>query len=122
MRAADVMTREVFTCAADETLADAAHIMVERDVGCVPVVDPQGAVVGIITDRDVCRSAYHREERLGDIAVKDAMSKNVISVRPGDDLSRVEELMELNQIRRVPVIDDDGVLDGIIAVADIASS
>ncbi len=122
MRAIDVMTHEVFTCTPDETLADAARIMFEEDVGSVPVVDPQGAVVGVLTDRDVCRCAYEEDKRLSDVSVKGAMSRNVISVRPDDDLERVEELMEVNRIRRVPVIDDDGLLSGIIAVADLARS
>ena len=122
LRATDLMTRDVFTVTADETCSDAAHVMCEKDVGSVPVVDPQGAVVGIVTDRDLCICAYHSGKALADLSVKEAMTSNVISVRPDDDADRIIELMELNQIRRLPVIDDDGLLRGFIATADIARS
>ena len=122
LRANDVMTRDVFTVTADETCSDAAHIMCEKDVGAVPVVDPQGAVVGIVTDRDVCVAAYHSGKALPDIPVKEAMSADIISCRPDDGMERVIELMEINQVRRLPVIDDDGLLRGFIATADIARS
>jgi len=116
----DADVRGCGACTADETCADAARVMCERDVGSVPVVDPQGAVVGMITDRDVCIAAYKQGRPLVDLDVKDCMSKNVISVHPNDDVKHVQELMEVNQIRRIPVIGDDGILSGIISLADLA--
>jgi len=114
------MTRDVFVVAADEMCSQAAHIMCEKDVGSVPVVDPQGAVVGIITDRDITICAYHTAQALPQLSVKQAMTSNVISCRPEDGVDRIVELMEVNRIRRLPVIDDDGLLRGFIATADIA--
>jgi CBS domain-containing protein len=120
MKASDLMTKDVFTCTVDESSAFAAHIMCNQDVGVVPVVDPQGAVLGVVTDRDLMKAAYHSERPLDQIPVKDAMSRNVISIRPDDDVYRIAELMQVNQVRRVPVIDDDGLLRGIVAMADLA--
>ena len=120
MKASDVMTKNVYSVTADETCDAAAHIMSNQDVGVVPVVDPQGACVGIVTDRDICLCAFQHKKVLDEMPVKQAMSSNIICVAPDDAIERVEELMQINEIRRIPVVDDDGTLQGIISMADLA--
>jgi CBS domain-containing protein len=122
MKAEKIMTSDVATCRPDDTLNEAARVMWEHDCGFVPITaEPAGgAVVGILTDRDVCMAAYTRGQRLGEIRVADVMSKDICSCKATDDLDAVEELMRGSQVHRLPVLDRDARLLGVISLADIA--
>jgi CBS domain-containing protein len=122
MRVEHLMRRNVRACTSEDTLKTAARIMWEQDCGCAPVVEQGdgGRVVGMITDRDICMGAYTQDRPLGDITVKTVMSKHVCSCRPTDSLAVVLKVMEANQIRRVPVVDDEDRLLGLVSLADIA--
>jgi len=117
-----VMTKNVRTCGPDESLDTAARIMWEGDCGCVPVVeaDDTGRVVGMLTDRDVCMAAYTCGKCLCDLSVKDAMAHVVVGCRPDDSIAAAESSMRKAQVRRLPVLDEDGHLLGLISLADIA--
>lgn len=120
MLVADLMRRTVYSCSVTATLNDAARIMWEHRVGCVPVLADGGHVVGIVTDRDVCMGAYTSGARLAAIAVTASMSRKVVCCRPTQTLRDVEELMRSHQIRRLPVVDDPGRLLGLVSLDDIA--
>ncbi len=120
MKVGQLMTRNVRACHAEDTLNTAAQIMWENDCGCVPVVDAERRVIGMLTDRDVCMAAYTQGEALRDLRVSSAMSKKVHSCTPEDTLSAAEELLQEEQIRRLPVVDTDCRLVGIISLNDIA--
>ncbi len=120
MKVGQLMTRNVRACHADDPLNTAAQIMWENDCGCVPVVDAERRVVGMLTDRDVCMAAYTQGGALRALLVSSAMSKNVHSCKPEDALSAAEELLQEKQIRRLPVVDADSRLVGIISLNDIA--
>ncbi len=100
----------------------AAQIMWENDCGVVPVVDGDGRVAAMITDRDICMAAYMQGKPLTEMPVTVAASRDVVSVRDRDDLSSAEHLMQQHQIRRVPVVDANGLLCGMLSMADIARS
>lgn len=119
MKVAEVMTREVKTCSPNDTLHNAAKIMWDEDCGCVPVLGRDSAVVGILTDRDICMAAYTQGITLHAIRVESAMAPNVISCDSEDDLADAEKLMRQNKIRRLPVM-EDGRLAGILSLSDIA--
>lgn len=114
------MTRDVATCSPDADLAAVARILWDHDCGVVPVVDPSGRVLGLITDRDVCMAAWSRGARLLDLRAADAMSRDVVACGPDDDLARALELMGLRQVRRLPVTDPRGRIVGLISWADLA--
>jgi len=118
-RVQDLMTPRPKTCRASEFLTRAAQIMWEHDVGCVPVVDDQARLVGMITDRDLCMAAYTQGRRLNDILVMSVMAKVPISVRPDDEIAVAEERMRTNRVRRLPVVDVDGQVVGLIAMNDL---
>jgi CBS domain-containing protein len=120
MNAAQLMTPNAMTVNEDQACDVAAGIMWDHDVGSVPIIDDERRVVGIVTDRDLCMAAYTKNERLADIPLRAVMSKNVVCANERDDLRTVEELMQANQIRRLPVVDEDNRISGIIALADIA--
>jgi CBS domain-containing protein len=119
MRVEQLMTRNVRTCSPDESLSAAARIMWESDCGCVPVV--AGArVVGMLTDRDVCMAAYTQGQPLRDIPVATAMARAVRSCRTRDSVSTALRIMTTGQVHRLPVLDEDDSLVGIVSMADIA--
>lgn len=122
MRVEELMQKDVHVCRADDAMTEAARIMWENDCGSVPVVaaDQRGRLVGIITDRDVCMAAYTRGKPLAELRVADAMSANVRTCGPGDELPAAAGEMRAAQIRRLPVVDAAGQLLGIVSLSDIA--
>jgi CBS domain-containing protein len=120
MRVAQLMSQPVITCSANDSLNEAARLMWEHDCGSIPVVDGDGKVVGIVTDRDVCMAAYTQGERLCCIPVATAMAKQVFSCHPDDNLEKVEAVMGEQQIRRLPVVDDDNHPLGLLSLNDLA--
>jgi len=120
MNAAELMTRAVQSCRADDNLQRAMQIMWEHDCGVVPVVDGDNRIVGMVTDRDVAVAGYTQGRALWQIPVSTAMAKRVHGVRENDDLEVVETLMRRVRVRRVPVLDGDGRLKGIVSMNDLA--
>jgi CBS domain-containing protein len=120
MNASELMTTNVKSCSASDTLQRAAQIMWENDCGAVPVVNADNRVVGMITDRDICMAAYTQGRPLWQIPISSAMANKVHGVRETDPLEMVEMLMRRVQVRRVPVLDGDGRLSGILSMNDLA--
>lgn len=120
MKVSDLMTKDVRNCWIGEPLDHAAKLMWEYDCGSLPVLDQNGRVVGMVTDRDVCMAAYTQGDVLGRIPVSRAMSPELHSCKPEEELDKVEKRMRARQLRRLPVVDDDGRLRGILSLADIA--
>jgi hypothetical protein len=96
--------------------------MWDGDIGCVPVVAESGHVVGMVTDRDICMAALTREQPLREIPVAVAMSKEILSCPPDATLIEAEEIMRSGQLRRLPVIDSDSSLVGIVSLNDFCAS
>jgi CBS domain-containing protein len=120
MKIAQLMTRNVKTCRQTATLADAAKLMWDHDIGVVPVVDDFGQVVGIVTDRDACMAAYTQSQPLHCLPCTIAMSKHVVTCRPEDTDAAVAKLMAKNKIRRIPVVDDTQRPIGMVSINDLA--
>ena len=114
----DIMTKDVKTATRADTLQTVARLMRDGDMGSVTVVE-DGKLVGIVTDRDlVVRSIADGKDASTSIA--EAMTTDIFSVRPDDFAFEAIRLMGDRQVRRIPVVDDEGRLAGIIAMADIA--
>lgn len=120
MKVRELMTAEVRSCPEYSTLNTAAQMMWDHDIGCLPVVDRENRVIGILTDRDICMSAYMQGVGLTGAQVTSAMSKQVFSCRPEDEIAIAEKLMREKQLHRLPVIDAQGQLVGVLSVNDIA--
>jgi CBS-domain-containing membrane protein len=120
MNVAQIMNRNVETCRPTDTLAMAAVKMWDRDVGSLPVLDPDGRVIGAITDRDVCMTACFRGQPLHELTVSTAMSREVYACSPEDALLQAEEIMRGEQLRRLPVVDAEGRICGVITINDLA--
>lgn len=119
MIVAEVMTQAVRTCAPTDTLRAAAQIMWEQDCGAVPVVREDGHVMGMITDRDICMAALLRGERLEQCVVRDVMAAPAVACRPADPLDKAEESMRHHRVRRLPVIDENDCVTGIVSLNDL---
>lgn len=118
------MTGDPAACTPSTPLHLVARMMVDNDCGEIPVVDDHESrrPVGVVTDRDIAVRTVARGINPLDVPAGECMTTPVITVSPDCDLSVCCDLMEKHQIRRVVVVDGDGRLCGIVAVADIAKS
>ncbi|MFI5398039.1 MAG: CBS domain-containing protein [Candidatus Binatia bacterium] len=119
MNIGQLMTQNVKTCRPQDSLSIAAKLMWDNNCGSVAVVADTG-LVGVLTDRDICMAAYTQGRSLYDIQVSIAMSKKLFSCKPEDSLATAEKTMRTNRVRRLPVVDADGHLVGILSLDDIA--
>jgi CBS domain-containing protein len=115
-----LMTPNPSFCRTDESLQVAARLMWECDCGIVPVVDEHHRVVAVVTDRDVCMAAMTQGRPLWTIPVGLAMSKNVVTCHAHDDAGAAEIIMREAQVRRLPVVDLEGHLVGMLSLNDLA--
>lgn len=120
MKIETLMTRPVRACAPTDTLDTAAHLMWEGDCGIVPVVDADGRPVGVLTDRDVCMSALFNGAPLGDLPVSRAMSRELVCLSTSDSIHDALDRMRERRVRRLPVVDAEGRLAGMLSLSDVA--
>jgi CBS-domain-containing membrane protein len=119
MKIQDIMNRPVESCGPRADLSAAAMIMWRQDCGVVPVVDEQRRVLGVVTDRDVCIAVATRHRRPEELTVSDVMAHRLFTVRPDEDVHVALETMRRERIRRLPVVDADKRLVGIVSVNDL---
>lgn len=119
MRVEELMTRNVRTCGPDERLSTAAAIMWQFDCGCVPIVDADGHVLGMVTDRDICMAGLTQGKPAHELPVTLPMSDNVWSCRADDTLEVAERTMREKKVRRLPVLDAGERLVGILSLNDL---
>jgi len=119
----EVMTKNPVFCLADDTVEAAAAVMKEEQVGPVPIVQDEDSlkVIGIVTDRDLVLRVLAEKRDPKKTALRDVMTKKIISCKESDDLEEAMKAMSDHQIRRIPVVDEKNRLIGIIAQADIAT-
>lgn len=118
MKVSEVMTGDVRCCDPEESLGHAARIMWERDCGCVPVVDAERTVRGMLTDRDIAMAAYTQGSRLDEVPIHRVMTRDVRFCRVNEEIESALKTMARAQLRRLPVIDRDGHLAGMLSLAD----
>jgi len=114
----EVMTRDVRACEPNATVAEAAKVMVQEDVGPVPIVE-DGRLVGIVTDRDIVVRVVAEGRDPDASTVGEIASTGLVTVSPGDNLDEALNLLAKRQVRRLPVVEGDRLV-GIVAQADIA--
>jgi CBS domain-containing protein len=122
-KCSDVMTREPAAVEPDEVIGRVAEVMKREDVGAVPVVETMASrrLVGIITDRDIVVKVVAAGRDAKSAAVREAMTGNPATCREDEDVREAVARMAERQVRRLPVVDAEGRLCGIIAQADIAT-
>jgi CBS domain-containing protein len=119
MKLFDIMTHGVETISPDATVADAADTMRNLDLGALPVCDGT-RLVGMLTDRDIIIRAVAEGRDPTQTRVSSCMTRDVLYCFQDQDVDEAEKLMQEKQIRRLPILDRDKQLVGIIALADVA--
>ncbi len=120
MHVEDLMSRRVATVRPTEGLDRVARLMQELGCGCVAVTDEESNVVGIVTDRDACMACLRTDKALSRLEARAAMSRVVFTCAPSDTIAEAERSMAQHQVRRLPVVDAQGSLRGILSLDDIA--
>jgi predicted transcriptional regulator len=120
MRAQELMSHPAITCHVNDSLTRAAKLMWDHDCGVLPVVNDDGKLTGMITDRDICMAAFTQGRSLDEILVNSAMAKHVASAHPEQPLAEIEDLMARRQVRRIPIVDATDKPIGIISMNDLA--
>lgn len=120
MQIKQIMSHPIVSVPADATLDQAARLMWEFDCGFVPVIGDEGRLAGVVTDRDICMAAYTQGKMLGAIPISSAMARTVVAVHGEELVEQAEYLMRESQIRRLPVLDEDGRPVGVVSMNDLA--
>jgi CBS domain-containing protein len=120
-RVRDVMTPDPQCVSEKDSVRDAARIMSSADTGAVPVVDDGNKIIGMITDRDIVVRLVAEGKDVANARVNEAMTKSVRKVAEDASINEVVELMSNAQIRRVPVVNKNDEIVGIVSLADLAT-
>ena len=118
MKVKDVMTVDPTVVWITDSLANAAKCMWENDCGILPIVKDR-KVGGVITDRDICMATAVRNRTESTISVEEVMTRNVFSVTPNDDVHKALQLMQEHKVRRLPVLNAEGELKGMLSMNDV---
>ena len=119
MKIKDVMTREPATCSPTTNLAVAGALMLDKDCGILPVVDDDGKLVGVVTDRDMYIALATRNVLASQMTVGDVAQKQVFTCKPDDDVHAALATMKQHLVRRLPVEGFAGTVAGIVSMNDI---
>jgi CBS-domain-containing membrane protein len=120
MKVTNLMRKTVSTCRPEDSLWEAAGLMLKHDCGALPVVDEEQVVLGMITDRDICMCSLMEGGALDCLPVSRAMSREVWGLRPADSYSDACTAMKTHGVRRLPVMDEKHQLLGILGLGDLA--
>jgi len=123
MKCSELMTKDPSCCLPTDTVFDAAQLMKSEDVGPIPIVNDKQTkkLAGIVTDRDLALKVVAEGLDPKQTKIEEVMTTGVQTCNPDDDVSNVLKLMEHHHVRRIPIVDDQDCLVGIIAQADIAT-
>jgi CBS domain-containing protein len=114
-----LMNSSAQTCSPEDNLAEVVSVLWHHDCGAVPVVGDDGKMIGIITDRDICMALSTNPRPAGEVEVNEVMSRKVHSCQASDNIHEAMETMRVNRVRRLPVIDDEGKLEGMLSISDV---
>ena len=119
----DVMTKNPICCQPDDMATKAAELMKSENIGSIPVIenDQTKILVGIVTDRDLTLKIIAEGLDAKSTKVDAVMTRKVVTCRADDDSQKALDAMSEHQLRRIPVVDDDNKIVGIIAQADVAT-
>lgn len=118
----DVMTPNPRCATEKDSLMDVARIMRDQDTGVVPVVDDNNRIIGLVTDRDIVVRCIADGKNPNDAKVNEVMTKSIRKVKEDATINEVMTLMKGSEIRRVPVVDTNDKIVGIVSIGDIASA
>ncbi len=121
MKVKDCMCNQVTYVTPESTVKDCAKLMCNKHVGCIPVCDNNNNVVGLVTDRDIILRSIACDKDTNQIPVSEVMTCNVFCCKPEDEIYEAENIMSTNQVRRLPVIENNKIV-GIITLGDLTKN
>ena len=121
MKVKDCMCNQVTYVTPESTVKDCAKLMCNKHVGCIPVCDNNNNVVGLVTDRDIILRSIACDKDTNQIPVSEVMTCNVYCCKPEDEIYEAENIMSTNQVRRLPVIENNKIV-GIITLGDLTKN
>ena len=119
MRVQDLMRKCPKACAVNTNLAAAVEMLWSCGGGALPVVDARGRVIGILTDRDVCVAVGTKDRRPSELVAEQVMTRQVATCRTSDEIHTALHTMRTRRVRRLPVVDDAGKLQGMLCLSDL---
>ena len=122
MKVKDCMCYEVVYLTPESTVEDCAKLMCSKHVGCIPVCDNNKTIVGLVTDRDVILRSIACDKDIKNTLISDIMTCKVCSCGPEEDINEAEKKMSEEQIRRLPVVDENNKIIGIITLGDLCTN
>ncbi len=121
MKVKDCMCNQVTYVTPESTVKDCAKLMCNKHIGCIPVCDNNNNVVGLVTDRDIILRSIACDKDTNQIPVSEVMTCNVYCCKPEDEIYEAENIMSTNQVRRLPVIENNKIV-GIITLGDLTKN
>lgn len=122
MKVKECMQKEVCCVSPNSKISDVAKLMGDNHIGSIPVCDNKNNICGIVTDRDIILRCIACDKDAKNTSVSDIMSCNVCSCKAEDNIEDAEYIMSENQIRRLPVCDDNNHIIGILTIGDLANN
>jgi len=119
MKVKDVMTQSAVCCTAGTNVGEAVELMWVHNCGMLPVTGTGGKLEGIVTDRDISIALGTRNRLAGELTVGEIATKNVVTCKPEDEIHEALQTMAKKQVRRLPVVNEQGVPQGILSMDDI---
>ena len=119
MRVSDIMSSQVVSITPDENAALAARLLQRHNIGALPVCSADGALRGIVTDRDIVTRCIAAESDPEQTKIREIMTRGIATVSPQDDVREATRLMAAEQVRRLPVVQGDQVV-GMLSLCDMA--
>ncbi|HSQ26030.1 MAG TPA: CBS domain-containing protein [Anaerolineales bacterium] len=119
----EVMTKNPICCQPDDVVMKVAQLMQSENIGSIPVIENEQTqkLVGIVTDRDLALKVVAKGQDAKSTKVEAVMTRQIVTCRTGDDLQMALDAMAEHQLRRIPIVDDNDKIVGIIAQADVAT-
>jgi CBS domain-containing protein len=119
MKVKEIMTQSAVCCRPDTNVGAAVELMWVRNCGMLPIVGADGKLMGVVTDRDICVAMGTRNRLAGELAIGEIATRNVFTCRCEDEVHEALNTMSAKQVRRLPVVDEEGVPKGILSMDDI---
>ncbi len=121
MRVKECMCKKVVRATSDTTLQEIAKLMQQNNVGCVPICNQENHVIGFVTDRDIITRCIANNKNCDQTKASDIMTTKVIKTTPDTELEDATQTMSHNQIRRLPVIENNQIV-GMLTIGDLAQN
>ncbi|MFA5512910.1 MAG: CBS domain-containing protein [Candidatus Kapaibacterium sp.] len=124
MKAKDILLKkglEVITIGDRKTLGEALRVLVNNNIGVLPVLSTEGKLIGILSERDILRKAASTPDTFMNTLVSDVMTKRIIYADYDDDIDYIESIMTLNKVRHLPIMKDK-IITGLISIGDVVKA